>query len=207
MTREVLARIFDPFFTTKGPDRGTGLGLATSLGIIRRAGGVIGVASAPAQGTTFRVLLPVAPAGPAGAPELALPEPGEIGQGETVLVVDDEAALRETTQLLLAGANYRVVVAADGAEALRRVEELRARLAVVLTDVNMPGMDGLGLATELRRRGFRMPVIVAGGLLGEAETRAFQGVDVTLFLNKPFSRADLFSVLRRALAEGAAARA
>lgn len=203
MTREVLARIFDPFFTTKGPDRGTGLGLVTSQGIIRRAGGVIGVASAPAQGTTFRVLLPVAPASQEPVPQLALPAPGEIGAGETVLVVDDEAALRETTQLLLAGANYRVVVAADGAEALRRVEELRARLTVVITDLNMPGMDGLGLATELRRRGFRMPVIVAGGLLGEAETRAFQGVDVNLFLNKPFSRADLFSVLRRALAAGA----
>lgn len=206
MTREVLARIFDPFFTTKGPDRGTGLGLATSLGIIRRAGGVIGVASAPAQGTTFRVLLPVAPRAAEAAVELAVPEPGELGGGETVLVVDDEAALRETTQLLLAGANYRVVVAADGAEALRRVEELRDRLAVVITDLNMPGLDGLGLATELRRRGFRMPVVVSGGLLGEAESRAFRAVDVELFLNKPFSRADLFAALRRALAAGASAR-
>jgi PAS domain S-box-containing protein len=206
MTREVMARIFDPFFTTKGPDRGTGLGLATSLGIIRRAGGVIGVASAPAQGTTFRVLLPVAPPTPHAAPQLALPAPEEIGAGETVLVVDDEAALRETTQLLLAGANYRVVVAADGEEALRRVEELRDRLAVVITDLNMPGLDGLGLATELRRRGFRMPVVVSGGLLGEAESRAFRAVDVELFLNKPFSRADLFAALRRALAGAASAR-
>ena len=206
MTREVLARIFDPFFTTKGPDRGTGLGLATSQGIIRRAGGVIAVASAPAQGTTFRVLLPVAPPTPEGVPELVVPEPGEVGNGETVLVVDDEAALRETTQLLLAGANYRVVLAADGAEALRRVEELRERLTVVITDLNMPGLDGLALATELRRRGFRMPVIVSGGLLGEAETRAFRDVDVELFLNKPFSRADLFAALRRALAGSAGAR-
>jgi len=202
MTREVMARIFDPFFTTKGPDRGTGLGLVTSLGIIRRAGGVIGVASAPAQGTTFRVLLPVAPPTSPVAMQLALPAPDEIGAGETVLVVDDEAALRETTQLLLAGANYRVVVAADGEEALRRVEELRDRLAVVITDLNMPGLDGLGLATELRRRGFRMPVVVSGGLLGEAESRAFRAVDVELFLNKPFSRADLFAALRRALGPG-----
>jgi PAS domain S-box-containing protein len=202
MTREVMARIFDPFFTTKGPDRGTGLGLVTSLGIIRRAGGVIGVASAPAQGTTFRVLLPVAPPTSPVAMQLALPAPDEIGAGETVLVVDDEAALRETTQLLLAGANYRVVVAADGTEALRRVEELRDRLAVVITDLNMPGLDGLGLATELRRRGFRMPVVVSGGLLGEAESRAFRAVDVELFLNKPFSRADLFAALRRALGPG-----
>jgi PAS domain S-box-containing protein len=206
MTREVMARIFDPFFTTKGPDRGTGLGLVTSLGIIRRAGGVIGVASAPAQGTTFRVLLPVAPPTSPVAMQLALPAPDEIGAGETVLVVDDEAALRETTQLLLAGANYRVVVAVDGAEALRRVEELRERLAVVITDFNMPGLDGLGLATELRRRGFRMPVVVSGGLLGEAESRAFRAVDVELFLNKPFSRADLFAALRRALAEADGAR-
>jgi PAS domain S-box-containing protein len=206
MTREVLARIFDPFFTTKGPEHGTGLGLATSLGIIRRAEGVIGVASAPAQGTTFRVLLPVAPRSAEAVAELALPAPDEIGAGETVLVVDDEAALRETTQLLLAGANYRVVVAADGAEALRRVEELRDRLAVVITDLNMPGLDGLGLATELRRRGFRMPVVVSGGLLGEAESRAFRAVDVEFFLNKPFSRADLFAALRRALATGAPAR-
>jgi PAS domain S-box-containing protein len=202
MTREVMARIFDPFFTTKGPDRGTGLGLVTSLGIIRRAGGVIGVASAPAQGTTFRVLLPVAPPTSPVAMQLALPAPDEIGAGETVLVVDDEAALRETTQLLLAGANYRVVVAVDGAEALRRVEELRERLAVVITDFNMPGLDGLGLATELRRRGFRMPVVVSGGLLGEAESRAFRAVDVEVFLNKPFSRADLFAALRRALGPG-----
>ena len=202
MTRDVLARIFDPFFTTKGPEHGTGLGLATSLGIIRRAEGVIGVASAPAQGTTFRVLLPVAPRGAEAVAELALPAPDEIGAGETVLVVDDEAALRETTQLLLAGANYRVVVAADGTEALRRVEELRDRLAVVITDLNMPGLDGLGLATELRRRGFRMPVVVSGGLLGEAESRAFRAVDVEFFLNKPFSRADLFAALRRALGPG-----
>jgi CheY-like chemotaxis protein len=138
--------------------------------------------------------------------QLALPAPDEIGAGETVLVVDDEAALRETTQLLLAGANYRVVVAADGEEALRRVEELRDRLAVVITDLNMPGLDGFGLATELRRRGFRMTVVVSGGLLGEAESRAFRAVDVEVFLNKPFSRADLFAALRRALAEAAGAR-
>jgi PAS domain S-box-containing protein len=209
MTREVLARIFDPFFTTKGPDRGTGLGLVTSLGIIRRAGGVIGVASAPAQGTTFRVLLPVAPSTPPTPPDvtpLVQPARGDRGAGETVLVVDDEAALRETTQLLLEGANYRVVLAGDGAEALRRVDELRERLAVIITDVNMPGLDGLSLATELRRRGSKIPIIVAGGLLGETETRAFQGIEVNLFLHKPFSRADLFSVLGRAKI-GASARA
>jgi CheY-like chemotaxis protein len=202
MTREVLARIFDPFFTTKGPDRGTGLGLATSLGIIRRAGGVIGVASAPAQGTTFRVLLPVAPRAAEVVTEPAPPQPDEIGGGKTVLVVDDEAALRETTQLLLAGANYQVVVAADGVEALRRVEELGDRLAVVITDVNMPGLDGLSLTKELRRRGIRLPVVVAGGLLGEAEIRAFRALEVELFLHKPFSRSDLFAALRQALGAG-----
>ncbi|NDY41817.1 response regulator, partial [Dissulfurirhabdus thermomarina] len=141
MDEEVRAKIFEPFFTTKGPREGTGLGLAMVYGIVQNHGGHISVASRPGGGTTFRLYLPAAQE-TGGAAAETRPEPGPVealGRGELILVVDDEEMIRELSTDILAPAGYRVVTAADGAEALERLGE-EAEIQAVLLDIIMPGM-------------------------------------------------------------------
>ncbi|MEO6740444.1 MAG: ATP-binding protein, partial [Chthoniobacteraceae bacterium] len=139
MSREVMARIFDPFFTTKEVGKGTGLGLSTTFGIVKSHGGFIDVESEPGQGSTFKVYLPAADAAAAQEErEHILPE----GHGELVLVVDDEEAIRTVTEDTLHHYGYRTLSAADGAAATALFCEHRSEIAVVLTDLVMPVMDG-----------------------------------------------------------------
>ena len=143
-----MDRIFDPFFTTKEIGKGTGLGLATVLGIVRGHGGFVRVDSRVGQGTTFELYLPASPeAKAADAPDHeALPP---RGQGELILVVDDEAAVREVMQRTLEKHGYRVLTAAEGAEALALFAQHRAEIKAVITDMMMPGMDGPTLVRAL----------------------------------------------------------
>ena len=138
---EVLGRIFEPFFSTKGPGKGTGLGLATVMNIVKSHGGFIQVQSKPGQGSTFSVGLP-ATAASDGAQSGAKVAAEFEGRGETVLVVEDEPLVRETIRWLLEKMNLKVVLAADGVEALVCAAEHRANLSLVIADVYMPYMDG-----------------------------------------------------------------
>lgn len=187
---EILDRIFDPFFTTKGPDKGTGLGLSTVTGIVRSHGGFLRVYSTPGQGTTFAVYLPVSEAG--AAPEVTLkPECGFRGNGETVLVVDDDESVRQITRVVLTALNLQVLTAEDGTEALVKVSEHRADIRLVITDLHMPHLDGLNFVRVLRRMLPQVRVIVASGRMEEREEKEFGTLGVSALLAKPFTQEKL----------------
>src|SRR5580765_770473 len=172
-TRE---RIFEPFFSTKEPTKGSGLGLATAQRIVRHAGGSMTVTSAPGEGTTFSINLPLAvesePAG-FGFPETIVDSTAPDGGPETVLVVEDEPALRELERIMLEGAGYAVLTAANAAEALRTAEENAIDLLIV--DIVIPGMSGPQLVDELAARGSNLPTIYISGYgADEVSNRGFE---------------------------------
>ena len=196
---EHVERIFDPFFTTKSLDQGTGLGLSTVLGIVKNHGGWVQVYSAVGEGSVFSVYLPsvvdaVVVAGMGGAK--AAPFKGD---GELVLVVDDEVSVRRITEALLVSLNFRVVTASSGVEALALIAEHRKDLRFILTDLHMPQMDGIGLLREVRVLLPGVEVIVASGRMDEEQLREIRRLGVKSCLDKPFTRAGLIEALRVAL--------
>ncbi|HSE28947.1 MAG TPA: ATP-binding protein [Gemmatimonadales bacterium] len=199
MDEATLARVFEPFFTTKEKGKGTGLGLATAYGIVRQAGGSISVSSRPGEGSTFTVLLPQVDEPPGRVEPTPTAVPSAGGEGtETVLVVDDEALVRDIAVRALRARGYRVLVAGDGLEA-RGVADAAEALALLVADVQMPGLDGRELAATLRatRPGLRVLFIS-----GRAEAGA--AVDAvppagTDFLPKPFTPSQLALAVRALL--------
>ncbi|HEV2705068.1 MAG TPA: PAS domain S-box protein [Pyrinomonadaceae bacterium] len=184
MTEEVRGRMFEPFYTTKG-SQGTGLGLFVSYGIVQRHGGTIQADSEPGRGTTFVVTLPRARPARAGEerPETAA---AERARTLSVLVVDDEEFVRETLVEMVAALGHRVV-AADGAHAALRALEA-ARFDLVFTDLSMPGMDGWGVAREIRRRWPGVGVCIVTGYGKEAERPPGGGERlVDAVIGKPFN--------------------
>ncbi len=194
MPPEVLSRIFEPFYTTKPRGQGTGLGLATVYGIVAEAGGSIGVESAPGVGTTVQVYFPLVDM--PGEPAEVEPEPpgSTEGQGQRVLVVEDEPALGQVIARILGKAGYRTLSANSGSEALALDSEHGCDL--LLTDVVMPEMSGQRVAELLRQRHPRMPVVYMSGytdgLLDVARIRE-QG---SLFIEKPFTAHFLLTQIR-----------
>jgi hypothetical protein len=146
LSSEAKAHLFEPFFTTKEVGKGTGLGLATVYGIVRQSGGFIAVDSEPDRGTRFRIYLPRAEAPVAEAPRAPLALVSTTNGAGTVLVVEDEAGVRHLARDVLRRSGYRVLEAADGAEALRLVAAQQGPIDLLLTDVVMPGMSGAELA-------------------------------------------------------------
>jgi PAS domain S-box-containing protein len=197
-----LERIFEPFFTTKTVGQGTGLGLSQVFGFAKQSGGEITVESTAGDGTTFTLYLPrVAPAGseePAGEPE-ALAE----GHGTCVLVVEDNIDVGAFAQQALSELGYSTVWATDGAKALAEIERIPFRFEVVFSDVMMPGMNGVELAGEIRRRRPDLPVVLTSGYSDVLAAEGTHGFDL---LPKPYSVADLSRVLRRAVRDAGARR-
>jgi two-component system, cell cycle sensor histidine kinase and response regulator CckA len=198
MTEEVKARIFEPFFTTKGPDKGTGLGLATVFGIVQQAGGHIEVESAPGAGTTFRVDLPVWHGVPSGL--IVTPAPRSVGRRNersvSVLLVEDQDTVRKFARLALEGQGH-VVIEAETGEAALDLVGAGARFDVLVSDVTMPGIDGRELAHQVRALRPDVGVVLMSGYAPDAEH--IKELDRSVFLPKPFPPADLFAALRRAL--------
>ncbi len=194
---EVLDKIFDPFFTTKEPGKGTGLGLATVLGIVRRHQGFVDVQTELGRGTCFSVYLPAAPAGLTGegAPPPDLPP----GRGERILVVDDEASVRDGLQLTLQTWGYKVLTANDGARALALYHGCRGELALVLLDMMMPVLDGPTTLRALRCLDPKLPVIGMSGLPTGARPEDLDGVPVNDHLAKPFTAERLLRAVRHVL--------
>ncbi|MEK7677340.1 MAG: PAS domain S-box protein [Verrucomicrobiota bacterium] len=192
---EVLDRIFEPFFTTKGLDKGTGLGLSTVLGIVKSHGGFVRLYSEPDKGTTFAVYLLASDQNAAATAPLEAATSFR-GNGETVLVVDDEAAVRQVTRTVLTALNFRVLTAADGTEALIQVAEKRAELRAVITDLDMPYMDGRTFVRALKRMLPEVGIIVASGRLEEREENEFKTMGVSALLNKPFTQEKLVEALK-----------
>ncbi len=199
MAPETLARAFDPFFTTKEVGKGTGLGLATVYAVVREHGGRLTCDSAPGQGTTFWIDLPRLPAGSDGPGPTEAAEEGEPpGGSETVLVVDDEADLRELARKALAGAGYGVVEAESGEAALAAAAA--GGIDLVVLDVGMPGMGGLACLEALAERHPALPVIVASGY-AEDQAATAGGRRARAWVRKPFRHRELLRLVRRTLDE------
>ena len=199
MPREVAERAFEPFYTTKPKGEGTGLGLATVYGIVTQSGGDVHIYSEPGIGTTFTVYLPATDEPlDAGDAEPATAVPAG-GNGETVLVVEDEPAIREVTRRILERNGYQVMVSGSGAEALALAGDHRGRVDLLMTDVVMPRMLGKEVAERLRAgrpdtkvlymSGYARPVLASTGTLDPG----------VILLEKPFSETALLCAVRQVL--------
>jgi CheY-like chemotaxis protein len=196
---EILPRIFEPFFTTKEVGKGTGLGLATIYGIVQQHNGWITAESAVGRGTTFHVYFPVAgtehPEKPAEQIDVAMP----VGH-ETILVVEDEPPVRQFTSKLLKRLGYQILVAGNGTEALTLWSQHRDTVALVLTDIVMPGgMKGFDLAEQLRIQKPAQKIIFTSGYASDADPRSALLFEGDNFIRKPFSASALAEIVRRCL--------
>jgi CheY-like chemotaxis protein len=197
MTKEVLEHAFEPFFTTKERGKGTGLGLSTAIGIIAQSGGFVDVESEPNLGSSFTVHLPRREGAPV-PDEDAGSEGRAVGGIETILVAEDEDAVREFARRVLTKAGYRVLTAQTGADALATAGAL-PRLDLLFTDVVMPGMSGVALAAALAATRPDLPVIYASGYAEEAILRAALDDDHVPYLPKPFTSEALLTRVREVL--------
>ena len=193
-----VEKIFDPFFTTKPPGQGTGLGLSTTLAIVRGHGGFVRVQSEPGVGTVVDVYLP---RGMEDAGEHTVEPDGPLprGDGETVLVVDDEAAIRATTREVLEAHGYQVLEAADGAEAIAVYAAHASVVRLVVTDLMMPVMDGPAMLQVLNRLAPDVRVIAASGLATSRDVQQAVAQGASAFLPKPYTASALLRTVARVL--------
>jgi len=201
MVREVMNRVFEPFYTTKEPGQGTGLGLPTALSIIRSHGGSLHVYSEPGKGSTFKIYLPATDELESGATSVNEQEPFPRGNRECVLVVDDERALLSITRQTLETFGYRVLTAEDGAQAMAVYVKNRADIAVVLTDMMMPVMDGSALIAALRRISPKARIIATSGLNSNGRPGHDTSAGADHFLAKPYAADVLLKLLRQVISE------
>jgi CheY-like chemotaxis protein len=192
MLPEIQERIFEPFFTTKELGKGTGLGLSTVMGIVKSHGGFVNVYSKLGKGTEFQVYLPAVETMEIQAqPELNLPQ----GHGELILVVDDEAAIRETTKASLETYNYKVLTASDGIEAIALYAEQRNRISLVLVDMLMPAMDGTTTIRTLQKIDPHVKVIAVSGLASKEQLSIAASTGIKTFLSKPYTAQELLQTI------------
>jgi len=202
MDAAVRAQLFEPFFTTKEKGKGTGLGLSTAYGIVKQSGGGITVQSEPGRGSRFEVYLPTAKVTDLPAQRAAEPGPQDAapaGGNETILLVEDDATLRDLTQRVLEERGYRVLTAPSGIDALAMVERIREPIHLLLTDVVMPRMSGAALAEGVRDRHPATRVVFMSGYTDEAAVRQAAAGGGIRFIQKPYKPEGLLSTIRAAL--------
>jgi two-component system, cell cycle sensor histidine kinase and response regulator CckA len=195
---ETLPHIFEPFFTTKNPAEGTGLGLAQVYGIVAQHGGHLNVTTQVGVGTTFHLYFPPMPIEPPekSAVPPTFPSPG---QGEKILVVEDNQVFRETLLDSLEFMNYRCLAAADGREALDLLAQQPEQISLVLSDMVMPNVNGLTLLRKMRQEGFKTPVVILSGHPLENDLAELQALGLAGWLLKPVEMTQLSRMLMRAL--------
>jgi two-component system, cell cycle sensor histidine kinase and response regulator CckA len=196
---ERLSRIFDPFYTTKDAGKGSGLGLATAFGIVSQHGGRLTVSSRVGSGTTFEVILPVA-AQQTKAADALTQKFSPLGGTETILLVEDEAAVRTLTRTVLERGGYKVIAAANGAEGLRAFQQSAEPIDLVLTDIVMPhGMSGRDLAERLVTIKPGLPVVFTSGYSTDFAGHELSLKERQMFLQKPARPAQILEAVRRTL--------
>lgn len=190
---EIQERIFEPFFTTKDVGKGTGLGLSTTLGIIKNHGGFVNIDSEIGKGTQFKVYLPAVGerTKPVHTPELD----ATTGNGELILVVDDEAGIREITKSSLEKYNYRVLTVSNGVEAVAIYAQYQEQISVVLLDMMMPAMDGAIAIRKLKKINPHAKIIVISGLLSNQNKTEAANMGVRAFLSKPCTAKELLQTI------------
>lgn len=196
MSAETADRIFEPFFTTKEIGKGTGLGLSTVRGIVKSHRGFMDVLSKVGEGTEFKVFLPAVEASvvaPVEAPQLS------NGNAEWILVIDDEAAILETTKVSLEAYNYHVLTASSGIEAISLYAQYKHKIAVVLVDMMMPSMDGLTTIQTLQRINSQIKAIAISGFVPNDKLREASGI--SYFLAKPYTIQELLQALQVVLGQ------
>jgi CheY-like chemotaxis protein len=198
MDERVQAHLFEPFFTTKGTGTGTGLGLATVYGIVKQSGGYITVHSVPGGGTTFNVYLPPVRAGEEGA-QLQEAERVVARGVETVLVVEDEVAVRAIVKRLLRRQGYVVLEAENGEAALALSASYKATIHLVISDAVMPGMSGADVVTRLRMQRPELRVLIMSGYTDDEIVRRGIVSSAMPYIHKPFAPNDLSRAVREAL--------
>jgi PAS domain S-box-containing protein len=202
MPAEVLARAFEPFFTTKQMGRGSGLGLSMVYGFVKQSGGRISIDSAPGRGTRVRLVLPRAESGiePAAAPPAPVQAPGN---GELILLVEDDPSVRQLASGIVAGLGYRLIEAPDGPAALAVLAE-SGEVDLLVSDVMLPrGMNGFELARRARQLQPGLRVLFMSGYAESAMAEAGAGLGEIDLIHKPFRKADLAARLRRTLSQPA----
>jgi PAS domain S-box-containing protein len=196
---ELMDKIFDPFFTTKPLGQGTGLGLATTLGIAEKHGGFIHVESLADKGTTFKVHFPAARVEKEETSKEWGPAVLSQGNGELILIVDDEPAIRRLAETVLARNGYRTLLATDGREGLSLYKQHRAEIKLIVSDLMMPHMDGPSLIRELRQQQADVKAIMITGLGEENRMGEARAAGVDTILNKPFTAEQLLTSMKQLL--------
>ena len=197
MDEPTKAHVFEPFFTTKQPGKGTGLGLASVYGIVKESGGYVSVSSELGQGTTFKLYFPRVQ----GQIDSAAPpvDAESLGGNETILLVEDETALREITMSILQSAGYTVVEADNPAKAIQLAETHSGPIHLLLTDVIMPLMSGVELSKRLKTSIPHVKVIFASGYGGDELAKQLSVATDAVLLSKPFSKNSLLALVHRVL--------
>jgi CheY-like chemotaxis protein len=193
---EIVDRIFEPFFTTKEFGQGTGLGLSTAIGIIKSHGGFVSVSSEIGHGTQFKLFLPaIVEAENWEAKDTEV----SIGHNELVLVVDDEAAIRDINKVSLEAYNYQVLTASDGVEAIALYAQHKNDIRLVLVDMMMPSMDGTITIRTLRKINPQVKIVAISGLMSNSQINAVIHSEIQSFLPKPYTAKELIQVVNKAL--------
>jgi hypothetical protein len=198
MPPEILDRVFDPFFTTKEAGKGTGLGLSTVHSIVKSHGGFINVYSEVGKGSVFKVHLPAAES---VEPQAAAPQREALvaGNNELVLVVDDEASICEITKKTLEAFGYRAITASDGPEAVAIYASRGKEIAVVITDMVMPLMDGPRTIRALRKLNPQVKIIASSGHLTDGQKTTSKDLGVESVITKPYTAERLLQVIHQVL--------
>ncbi|HEY7650289.1 MAG TPA: ATP-binding protein, partial [Methylomirabilota bacterium] len=200
MTDEVRRRVFDPYFTTKG-ERGSGLGLSVMYGIIARHGGEVEVESQPGRGSSFIIHLPAAEAVHESVPEAPAPAPlAPLRANAPVLVIDDEPGVRDVIATTLRREGYRVTTCASGRDGIARFDAQPFDL--VVTDLGMPGLTGWDVASHVKQRSPKTPVVLVTGWGDRMTADEVQARGVDFLVSKPFALDDIRAVARQALSRG-----
>jgi len=198
MDEETQRRVFEPFYTTKEIGKGTGLGMSVVYGVVTGHGGFIDLQSTPGKGTTFSLYLPVKKMDAQGE-DIQTKSTEPLGGTETLLIVEDEEVLRELVTAVLSSKGYNILTATDGIEAVEQYEAHQNEIALVVSDMGLPRLDGVGLIIALKEKNPKVKFLMVSGYLEPEKKKEVEELGVSAFAEKPYKPNDLLLKIRRAI--------